>query len=1106
MYLEKLEIQGFKSFAHKNRLIFSGLIDDQKRGLTAIVGPNGSGKSNIADAVRWALGEQSLKTLRGKKSEDVIFSGSDKKSQLGLAEVSLFLNNEDRITKQYEKRQEKIVDSEKNGENSDDGNETTEAKNDLDQILATCSEIVITRRVYRSGESEYLLNNSRARLADIQMLLAKANFGQKTYSVIGQGMVENFLNSSAAERKDFFDEATGVKQFQIKRDSALNKLESSYENLQQVDMLLSEIRPRLKSLTRQVDKLKRREEIEQELKSTQLNYYGFLWQDINRQLESLNQKYLELEKIKTEKDRRLEKLNDELNRIRATDNSREINELQPRWRELENQKSQYQKKLDKLQAELENQLEAQGQFDVSWLNNKASELEKELTVLVLEIASLEKSRPKTEEEALKIQLQEINEDLTTAEEIKRSLTKLEEERFSLNRQFAKLEAVMEAQLEARGQFDISWLNNRKAELSNQLTELDKEIAALKEDGNQQSSEELRTKIRSIQQEMDASNKELVAINQKIKAAAKSGSKNEEISRAVDAFLARLDQIEKITDLEETRRLIKEAKQEFQSQIKAALTGESDEDSQKIQDIQKNIIELAEKKQKLNDRLNEELMRLAGVREKINTWEEKKRQAGQELNDIRSQLEKAQIKFDASKIETEKLAISRRLAELSQEAARLEESYRAPQLEEKKRVLLEKIQECRLKDSAISERVRLLADKKSKTEQEISDLKDKLAKSQTKFNASAIENEKADIVKILTRLTQEGEALSAELEKLNQAKEKEKAEMFSCQKDIQSLQQEISDTTARLNEIKVNATRQETRLEDLENNIRNDELEIGAISDYCVEGAETDLARWQKAIVNGKNQLEQIGGIDPETEKEYDETKVRYDFLSNQTEDLNQAIKSLEQIIYELDSTIKYRFDQEFKVISEKFNEYFQILFSGGAAKMSKVMIEDLEKEELKNGNGQNDGLYQGLTPAEAELRRSAEEKMKKIKFLKKYNAVGLAGIEIQAVPPGKKIQSVTMLSGGERALTAIALICAIISANPSPFVVLDEVDAALDESNSERLARILDDLSDKTQFIVITHNRASMRRASILYGVTMQADGVSQILSVKLDEINLDKK
>ena len=233
MYLEKLEIQGFKSFANPSTLIFN-------RDLTVIVGPNGSGKSNVADAVRWVLGEQSVKTLRGKKLEDVIFAGSDKKNKLGFAQVSLYLNNKDK-----------------------------QADVDYEQII-------ITRKVERNGDSEYLINNNKVRLLDVQLLLAKANFGQRTYSVIGQGMIDSILVSSAQERKDFFDEATGVKQFQIKKNQAVNKVNNSKDNLEQTNKILAELEPRLRSLTRQVKKLEKRESLSKELKELQTNYYSFL--------------------------------------------------------------------------------------------------------------------------------------------------------------------------------------------------------------------------------------------------------------------------------------------------------------------------------------------------------------------------------------------------------------------------------------------------------------------------------------------------------------------------------------------------------------------------------------------------------------------------------------------------------------------------------------------------------------------------------------------------------------------------------------------------------------------------------------------------------------
>ena len=1084
MYLEKLEVQGFKSFANKNKLIFSGLLDGQKRGLTAIVGPNGSGKSNVADAVRWALGEQSLKTLRGKKSEDVIFSGSDQKNQLSLAEVSLYLNNAEAA------------------KNKAAQPEAIEKESDLDQIILSCPEILITRRLYRNGDSEYLLNGSRVRLADIQMLLAKANFGQKTYSVIGQGMVENFLSSSAAERKDFFDEATGVKQFQIKRDSALNKLENSYENLQQVDMLLSEIKPRLKSLTRQVEKLKKRGEIETALRQDQLEYYGFLWQDINRKLETANQRFLENEKIKIEREKKLNKLNDDLNKIRTTDNSQKINELQPRLRELENQRNQYLKQLAKLQAELEVQLEAQGQFDVSWLNNKQGELTTELDNLNLEIESLNKNQSSHEEDELRAELSIINKELEKAFDIKRQVNRLEEEKGQYLKQISKLEAILEVNLEVQGQFDVSWLNNKQEELTMELAKLTKELDDLRLASNPQERKILENKFDSLNQRLRELNQEIEIINKNLKKAGAAGSQTEQLSQLVDEFLTKLEAAQGENDLNKIKKIIAEAKKEFKDKIEILMAGGNQDELAKIKSIQEEIIRLTEERQEINNRLNEERLRLSTISERLRLSEDKEIQITRELKDIKVKLEKAQVKFDASKIEEEKLQINKKISALDKEIGLLAKEDSSTELNDKKQLLLSRLQDLRLKTSTISERLRLLQAKKIQTENEINSIQGKIAKSQIKFDAGQIENEKKAINQKIAPLNEEIKTLEKSLDELNQAKEAEKAQMFSIQKNIQALQQELNDVLSEINNLKIEATRQETRLEDLETNIRNEELNVLDIKNYQPSENNLDIDRLSKHINTNKSQLEQIGGIDPEAEKEYQETKERYDFLSGQTEDLDKAIKSLEEIIYELDLNIKNRFDAEFRVISEKFNDYFKILFNGGTAKISKLMVDDLETEEAKN-NQNNNGTEatSGLTPAEVAIKTAMDEKLKKIKFLKKHNAVGLAGIEIQATPPGKKIQTVTMLSGGERALTAIALICAIISANPSPFVVLDEVDAALDEANSERLAKILDDLSNKTQFIVITHNRACMRKASILYGVTMESDGVSKLLSVKLDEL-----
>ena len=876
MYLEKLEIQGFKSFANKNTLVFPGLLGRDLRGITSIVGPNGSGKSNIADAVRWALGEQSMKTLRGKKSEDIIFSGTDKKNRLGMAEVSLYLNNEDR------------------------------------QAPLDYSQVVLTRRLYRDGLSEYLLNNGRVRLADVQILLAKANFGQKTYSVIGQGMVEGFLNTTLAERKEFFDEATGVKQFQLKRDDSLNKLINSYENLNQAAMLLSEIEPRLRSLTRQVNKLKRRHEIGAELKELQVSYYSKIWHEIKEKFDDYNKKFLEIEKIKQEKEKKGANLNRELNQLeQQSQTNLEFSSRQQELNERQSQKEIINKQLAKLEAELEVKLESSGQFDLSWLINKSGEIKKDRLNTDEETTGLEKN----------------------IEREKKVLVDLEKEKETIN-----------------------------------------------------------SKINRFNQELLKSS-----------------------SSAAGQGLGKINQ-----ELKSLNELLKQS--------------ETSDDLANI----KNIIKQIRRKVKL-------ILGLAGA-----------------------ELEKENL------AETQKKLMA---------------------LTAEKEEIMVKINESTFRISARSERVKLLKEKTAQLERELNDIENKLKDNQGAIKAGGKEAAAGRLKQQAAELDEKINSLKEALNAFSAKESQQRAKLFALQKNLQSLQTETNGLMNQLNELKVNATRYETKLEDLEAEIRNSYGNLKEVMAKSLDGP-VDVEAALGKINSLKRQVDQIGGIDPEIEKEYLETKERYDYLKNQADDLSGAIASLEKIIKELDAIIKEKFDEQLKTISAKFEEYFKILFNGGQAKIIKVLTEDLMENQTEK---EEDEIAEAAAePAPAEDKYA--DNLKRIKYLQKHNATGLAGIEIMATPPGKKIKSIAMLSGGERALTAIALICAIISCNPTPFVVLDEVDASLDEANSERLARILDDLSHKTQFIVITHNRASMRRANILYGVTMAESGVSKLLSIKLDE------
>ena len=313
MYLKRLEIQGFKTFAQKTSLEF---VPDKggRRGITAIVGPNGSGKSNTADALRWVMGEQSLKLLRGKKSEDVIFSGSDKRARSGFAEVTLVMENDD--------------------------------KKELEM-----NEIAVTRRLYRDGQSEYEVNRQSARLQDVVMLLAQCGIGQRTYSVIGQGMVDHVLVASPAERKEFFDEAFGLKPFQLKRQSATNKLDEAKKNLGQTEILLREIGPRLVTLERQVKRLQERDQIEKELHELEQAYYGLTWKEISESIKVLQNKLQIVKTDQSEKEMEAKKLEEELAKMeKAVPASEGFRELRQAIDTLVKEKADLREKQLKLET------------------------------------------------------------------------------------------------------------------------------------------------------------------------------------------------------------------------------------------------------------------------------------------------------------------------------------------------------------------------------------------------------------------------------------------------------------------------------------------------------------------------------------------------------------------------------------------------------------------------------------------------------------------------------------------------------------------------------------------------------------------------------------
>ncbi len=880
MYLARLEIQGFKSFANSFQLDF-------ERGITAIVGPNGSGKSNVADAIRWVLGEQSLKLLRGKKSDDVIFAGSDKKSRLGVAEVSLILNNADGAA------------------------------------AVDYSEIVITRRVYRDGEGEYLINRQPARLQDIQLLLAQANFGQRTYSVIGQGMIDSFLVSSPQERKHLFDEAAGVRQYQLKKDQAVSKLDQSKENLVQGEAIMLEIEPRLRSLTRQVKRLERREEVEQQLRTTQTRYFRLRWQDIAREQQQLHTQHEQREQQRAAIAGDVEKIQHELETIeRERSASETFGALH----------KQYNAILDEKNRLLERQAVAKGQLEVSAKQAGAGET-----------AFLERR----------------------ANELQRGLNQVTEERATLAQTITRHGTT---------------LKNDRAELA----AAQKEFTALEE------------QLRDLQAQWQ---KQVTVPEIQTLIAA--------LFTKYEAFVDTLHAADEL-NISAVRAEAKKLHQELESIHRRLSAADITTNPKELSVIQQHLVVAAQRRQE--------------HMQKVMALEGELRLVQQQDEQLHHQQTKLQTEFDGVRHEVS----TQELATTNPDAA-----YAAHVAEAKR-----------------------------------------------------IEHE---LIAIDERLT----AARTEINNFNTTETGKKERLFSLQKDFRSTQHTLNAATHEVNELQVALARVEQRLDDLQREIAQamGEAAIISISETQQTPDEGDVTMLAEEIGHLTKQLQLIGGIDETVSQEYTETNERWEFLSKQAEDLRSGIASLESAIGELDTIITKKFDAAFRKINDEFNTYFRTLFRGGRAEL--VLIKEVPRSD------------DDLTEAEVAMAEANGEtpvvaaEVPKAKAAEKV----VTGIDIKATPPGKKLQSIAMLSGGERALTSIALLCAIISNNPSPFVVLDEVDAALDEANSQRFAAILDQLAHSTQFITISHNRATMEKATILYGVTMGADGVSQLLSVKMDQV-----
>lgn len=1009
MYLYRLEIQGFKSFAQKTIFEFpeKSNHDKKAKSITCIVGPNGSGKSNVSDAIRWVLGEQSLKLIRCKKADDVIFGGSERKARQGFAEVSLYFNNEDK------------------------------------ELPIDYAEVVITRRIYRNGETEYLINKNRVRLFDILMLLAKANFGQKSYSIIGQGMVDHIINISAFERKEFFDEATGVKQYQIKRDQAVNKLRRSRENLTQTNQILQELEPRLRLLTKQIKKLEKRKELETQLAEKQKKYYAYIWQNLKRDFEEKREAFKIKDSVRQELQMDLEKVQTMLAEIAKKESRKEIfNDLQKGYSKETNQKNDVLKELAVLKGKMSLEYVKVGKQNLAWLEEKKEELERRISEMK-ESWTNQKVKLDDKKKTFSEKDQEL---LALRQEITVLENNLQSAEVELNRvksggsQGAMVEAIKAV---LRQQDSIKGIYGTVGDLAktepmyeqalavaaggklSAIVVKDDEVAVkciqyLKANQLMPLTFFPLNKLRNFH--ISAVSRKILVENGAIGFAAELLHFEPKFQKAVSQVFGSTIVVDTLENAKaigvgaermvtlEGDILEKSGAMKGGYRQKGFFSWFTVSQDKKLSSQEEQLREIAVLKSRLEDK-----------RKKVNLLSE----------------EITELKVDLQVLETKNKSLDADLESL---------------LKEQKKIISD-IEENSLSPKQQNEFLQKLTKKKEQLESELKKIEETILKTRK------------------------------QIDEFNLEEEKKKDQVFRMQKEMQDLQIRLNDINNEINSINIENAKIETRREEIEKEISQ---ELG--SDYKPEKVDLEQVvnteQVQFEISKIKHNLELIGGIDPEIVDEHKEVSERYEFLSTQVIDLEKAIVDLEKIVVELDKVIIKQFNSSFKKINQAFGKYFEKIFEGGKAKLTLIQKEKEEKEESGLGESGEEGIDV------VESKDLVEEKSKLVN----------TGIEIMVAPPNKKINNIAILSGGERTMTALALICAIIESNPAPFIVMDEVDAALDESNSEKFGAILQELSYKSQFIVITHNRVIMHVADVLFGVAMGDDGVSKTLSLSLKE------
>ena len=1174
MYLKRLELKGFKSFPNKTDIIF-------KEGVTALVGPNGSGTSNVSDAVRWVLGEQSIKSLRGEKLEDVIFAGADKQKPMNFCEVALTIDNSD------------------------------------NKLNVDYSEVTIKRRAYRNGESQFYLNNKSCRLKDIKEILLDTGIGKDGYSIIEQGKVDEILSNNPVNRRKVFDEACGISKYRYKKNESERNLKNTKENLTRINDIYVEIENQIKPLYNQQVKARKYLDLSEQLKKIEVNNYIREIQKIENQLKEINSQYEALIKeldntdkskidfeqsskeINTqieEVDKSIEKASEYINSIKSVIDKKdyEINLLN-QSRENSSKKIQRNiEELEKINKSSKENKENLGKLYKEKENNEKNinELKSQLNIFI-EKNEINKNKIETLNEKIETLKDDIIELLNEKQDVSNKLTTLNANKDNIDQRNESIESEIKEINDKVKEKEVlledlkEKINNKKEKLNDfkeKINNYYERLNSLKEENHnlsnkmQNNNYSLKEYTSKLNVYIDMEN-HYEGFNRGVKEVLKNknlkgiygalgqvvtveGKYEKAIEAALGAYMQNIitadensakaainylkhNKIGRVTFL--PMNIIK-SKKINNIQSKTPFVGIASDlisYDEKYRDILENILGRTIVIDNIDQGIK--FARETGHKYKVVTLDGDILNPGGSLtggslktsgnilsrkrliNEFNEKINNTKAENIA--LEEKVLSIEKELVDCKENIKQYEEEVKVldkklifnnssySRYEEEVNSLKSSMKKLETEKENLGSNLNYTMEKKSILENQIKDIDnnhaenketiENLNKELNKEN-EIYENEKSKFDSINLQLTKDKEILksqNADIERIkaylnelsnkislidkenkdeeseikeidekiiieNREKENLKTQLNDNNKNLENkkiarenLKQKLDENNVKLKdidkqfmELKESIFKVESRIEKLESNKEANNFKL--FEDYnltylqAIELRDDEIEINKKILDTLKKDIKSLGNVNVDSIEEYKEIKERYDFYSEQKEDLQKSIDAIEEIIKDLEEHMKIQFKEEFAKINENFKYVYNRLFGGGEGNLTILDQANILESD----------------------------------------------IEITAKPPGKKMKNLSLLSGGEKALTAISILFAILLAKPTPFCILDEIEAPLDDSNIARFGTFLKELTSKTQFIAVTHRRGTMEAADYIYGVTMEQRAISKVIALSLNE------